>query len=118
MFRDHRILPPFVEARLVSSLTVARSIEKLGAILFPGGQPAPEVPDPTEEETEDLRTRLERRLLEVIPAPACYTLLGCDASSQAKTVRQILDPLSNRDINVHLVVVLLDAIVTAIQPPA
>ena len=106
-----RTLPRLVQTHILSPRVISRSIEKLTDILFPNGQPAPDSPDPTAEESADLRQRLERRLLEVMPTVAQYGLLGSTDTEQATTVHDMLSPLANRDINVHLAIVLLDSLV-------
>jgi hypothetical protein len=46
---------------------LARGINTLHDVMFPNGELAPSVPDPTEEEAQDLSDRLVARLLELIP---------------------------------------------------
>jgi len=46
---------------------LARLTTTLQEVLFPNGEVAPSVPDPTESEAQDLVDRLIARLLEVFP---------------------------------------------------
>lgn len=49
-------------------------------------------------------------------APLSALLLGPDEDTRQRTIRDIVDPLSSPECNVHLLVFLLDAIVLAIFP--
>lgn len=52
---------------LFKPAVVTRVTKVLHGILFPDGEIAPSVPDPSEAEVKDLSDRLVARLLEVIP---------------------------------------------------
>jgi hypothetical protein len=111
----YRVLPDLVQTHILNPGFIARSIGKLHAILYPNGQPAPDTPDPTAEESADLRQRLERRLLELFPPAIRYGLMGGTADEQASAVHDMLSPFANRDINVHLVIVLLDGLAALME---
>ncbi|KIJ45490.1 hypothetical protein M422DRAFT_250809 [Sphaerobolus stellatus SS14] len=84
--------------------------------LFPNGYPGPPPIDPTPEEQIILRERLETRLLTMLPRLPASVILGPDSAAQRRTISDILDPLSSPECNVHLLILLFDAILLCIFP--
>lgn len=46
---------------------ISQVLSRLIDTLYPGGQPAPVIPDPTPEEAEAMRSKVERALMAAIP---------------------------------------------------
>ena len=127
-----RALPYFLYNHALSTSRLTQIIVLSKKTLFPNGYPGPPPPDPTIEEQIILRERLETRLLTILPSeypvfiwhlalndlpglPASL-VLGPDSATQRRTISDILDPLSSPECNVHLLIMLFDAILLAIFP--
>ncbi|KAJ7293332.1 hypothetical protein C8J57DRAFT_1490757 [Mycena rebaudengoi] len=93
-------------------LTTTRNAKRT---LFPNGYPAPPPVDPTPEEQAQMRARLlaYRGRSPFVEAHLLPLLLGADPSA---TLAAALDPLTSRECNVHLVVLLLDRVIGTLFP--
>lgn len=64
----YRLLPHLTRTHILTSKTGLQSIDLIEKILFPlDGYPGPTPPDPSPEEAEELRRKVDMRLREVIP---------------------------------------------------
>ncbi|KAF8213325.1 PXA domain-containing protein [Mycena galopus ATCC 62051] len=108
-------LLPYLLAQTLSPklvLTIARNAKRT---LFPNGYPAPPPPDPTPEEQAQMRARLlaYRGKSPWVESHILPLVLGSDPTD---TMAAALDPLTSRECNVHLVVLLLDCIIGTLFP--
>ncbi|TFL06438.1 PXA domain-containing protein [Pterulicium gracile] len=108
----NRLLPYLlVSAR--SSQTVTGIVRAAKRTLFPNGYPAPAPPDPTPEEQAAMRARL----LSYQPTGAgsllSPLLLGADPET---TLANGIEPLSSQACNIHLIVLILDRIISLLFP--
>ncbi|KAF8604991.1 hypothetical protein BDV93DRAFT_521881 [Ceratobasidium sp. AG-I] len=111
-------LVPFVLSRAISPSSLTHVIQTLKRTLFPNdGWPGPTPADPTVEEQLLIREQLEERLRELCWPWAANVLLGNSRKIQAWTIKQALDPFSeSAEVNSHLLVVLLDLLVSDLWP--
>ncbi|KAG7531469.1 hypothetical protein FFLO_04329 [Filobasidium floriforme] len=110
-----KLLPLYLHEHVFRPAVLARGIKTLHEVLFPNGELAPSVPDPTEEEARDLSDRLVARLLEVIPPHARRLIIGPDATHE-QAIRRLIAPFQDPDINLHLFTRLLKRILLTIEP--
>ncbi|KAJ7835299.1 PXA domain-containing protein [Mycena leptocephala] len=108
-------LLPYLLAQTLSPkllLTTARNAKRT---LFPNGYPAPPPIDPTPEEQAQMRARLlsYRGKSPWVETHVLPLILGSDPS---ETLAAALDPLTSRECNVHLVMLLLDCIIGTLFP--
>ncbi|KAJ7357113.1 PXA domain-containing protein [Mycena albidolilacea] len=108
-------LLPYLLAQTLSPklvLTIARNAKRT---LFPNGYPAPPPVDPTPEEQAQMRARLlaYRGKSPWVETHVLPLVLGSDPTD---TLAAALDPLMSRECNVHLVILLLDAIIGTLFP--
>ncbi|KAJ8508092.1 hypothetical protein ONZ45_g9614 [Pleurotus djamor] len=107
-----RLLPYTLDTLLSPQLVV--NIVRAGKrTLFPNGYPAPAPPDPTLEEQAAMKERLTSwkptgALAHILPL-----FLGPTPSN---TLSEALDPLSSAACNTHLILVILDRIISALFP--
>ncbi|KAJ7139874.1 PXA domain-containing protein [Mycena epipterygia] len=109
-----RLLPYLLSQALSPKLllTITRNAKRT---LFPNGYPAPPPVDPTPEEQAQMRARLlaYRGKSPWVETHFLPLVLGSDPS---ETMAAALDPLTSRECNVHLVVLLLDCIIGTLFP--
>ncbi|KAJ7462626.1 PXA domain-containing protein [Mycena galericulata] len=109
-----RLLPYLLVQALSPNLllTITRNAKRT---LFPNGYPVPPPPDPTPEEQVQMRTRLlaYRGKSPWVEAHILPLVLGSDPT---ETLAAALDPLTSRECNVHLLVLLLDCIIGTLFP--
>ncbi|KAJ7783508.1 PXA domain-containing protein [Mycena maculata] len=109
-----RLLPHLL-AQVLSPKALLMTVRSAKRALFPNGYPAPPPPDPTPEEQAQMRARLlayrgKSPWVEVHILPL---VLGSDPT---ETLAAALDPLTSRECNVHLVILLLDCIIGTLFP--
>ncbi|KAL7417779.1 PXA domain-containing protein [Mrakia frigida] len=109
-----RLIPHLVTSALTPK-TTTYILRKIRIIMFPKGFPVPSPPDPSLEEALEMRATLEDLLLMKFPSPLKPLLLG-SSSSQSQTVSGMLDPFADAQINAHLLINILDAVVGTILP--
>ncbi|KAI9638825.1 uncharacterized protein MKK02DRAFT_21848 [Dioszegia hungarica] len=106
-----RLLPHLLQSQLTPALSL-RLIEVVEKVLFPlDGYPAPTPPDLTPEEAVMVRKQFEERLKGKIPRHIRAVLLP-----ENQDIKLLLDPLDNPGCNAHLVGMLVDTIVGALEP--
>ncbi|KAJ6509280.1 PXA domain-containing protein [Mycena vitilis] len=109
-----RLLPYILTQTLSPKLllTTARNAKRT---LFPNGYPAPPPIDPTPEEQAHMRARLlaYRGKSPWVETHVLPLILGSDPT---ETLAAALDPLTSRECNVHLVMMLLDCIIGTLFP--
>ncbi|KAJ7655071.1 PXA domain-containing protein [Mycena polygramma] len=109
-----RLLPYLLTQALSPKLllTTARNAKRT---LFPNGYPAPPPVDPTPEEQAQMRARLlsYRGKSPWVETHVLPLVLGSDPT---ETLAAALDPLTSRECNVHLVMMLLDCIIGTLFP--
>lgn len=123
-----RLLPHLLQSQLTPALSL-RLIEVVEKILFPlDGYPAPTPPDLTPEEAVMVRKQFEERLKGKIPrqstAPTSILSVHADLTGHIRAIllpenqdiKLLLDPLDNPGCNAHLVGMLVDTIVGALEP--
>nr|GAT47903.1 predicted protein [Mycena chlorophos] len=108
-------LLPYLLMQALSPKLLLTTIRNAKRTLFPNGYPAPPPIDPTPEEQAQMRARLLAYRGESLWAETHILplLLGPDPSS---TIASAIDPLSSRECNVHLVMLLLDCIIGTLFP--
>lgn len=85
--------------------------------LFPSGYPAPPPVDPTPPEAAALRASLVQSLLSRVPAPVRVVLLGYGEGEKGESVVEgAVECFGDQGVNMHLAVVLLDAVLLAVFP--
>lgn len=111
-------LVPFVLSRAISPAFLTHSIQAGKRALFPNdGWPGPPPVEPTVEEQLLIREQLEGRLRELCQPWLASVVLGNSRKIQAMTIKQALDPFSESgEINSHLLIVLLDLVVSELWP--
>ncbi|KEP54909.1 20S proteasome subunit alpha 2 [Rhizoctonia solani 123E] len=111
-------LIPFMLSRMISPASLTVAIQTGKRALFPNdGWPGPAPAEPTIEEQLLLREQLESRLGELCQPWLANVLLGNSRKIQALTIKQALDPFSeSAEINSHLLVILLDLVVSELWP--
>ncbi|EUC53856.1 20S proteasome subunit alpha 2 [Rhizoctonia solani AG-3 Rhs1AP] len=116
VFRSRLI--PFMLSRMISPASLTVAIQTGKRALFPNdGWPGPAPAEPTIEEQLLLREQLESRLGELCQPWLANVLLGNSRKIQALTIKQALDPFSeSAEINSHLLVILLDLVVSELWP--
>jgi hypothetical protein len=131
--RFPRALPYVLYNHVLNATQLTRLVVQGKKALFPNGYPAESPPDPTPEEQILLRERLEARLSAVLPcrhlpwlpvfvlthyalAIPASLLLGHDAATRGKTISNVIAPLSSTECNVHLLILLFDAVLLAVFP--
>ncbi|KAI0082219.1 hypothetical protein K474DRAFT_844283 [Panus rudis PR-1116 ss-1] len=110
-----RLLPYLLYTHVLCSTTLANTVRIARRSLFPEGWPAPPPLDPTPEEQAEIRQRLEKRLLDVIPG-ILQPLLGPNSDARSYTIQSILDPLSSQACNAHLLLLIMDLLVVTTFP--
>ncbi|KAF7319955.1 PXA domain-containing protein [Mycena kentingensis (nom. inval.)] len=108
-------LLPYLLTQALSPKLLLTTIRNAKRTLFPNGYPAPPPIDPTPEEQAQMRARL---LAYRGKSPWAEThvlplLLGAEPSD---TIAAAIDPLSSRECNVHLVMMLVDCFIGALFP--
>lgn len=111
----NRLIPYLFYANMRPAL-FTKIILQSKKVLFPDGYPGPPPVEPTLEEQVLIREQLEKRLFDLVPPMAAKVLFGPDPATQQRTVKGILDPLNSSKCNVHLLVLLLDAILITLFP--
>ncbi|CAE6518191.1 unnamed protein product [Rhizoctonia solani] len=111
-------LIPFTLSRTISPAFLTNAIQAGKRALFPNdGWPGPTPVEPTIEEQLLLREQLEGRLSELCQPWLGSIILGSSRKIQALTIKQALDPFSeSAEINSHLLVLLLDLVVSELWP--
>ncbi|CAE6454197.1 unnamed protein product [Rhizoctonia solani] len=111
-------LIPFMLSRAISPTSLTNAIQAGKKALFPNdGWPGPAPVEPTIEEQLLLREQLEGRLSELCHPWLASVILGSSRKTQALTIKQALDPFSeSAEINSHLLVMLLDLVVSELWP--
>jgi hypothetical protein len=108
----HRLLPYSLTNGL-SPQFVTNLVRMGKRTLFPNGYPAPAPPDPTAEEQAEMRARVLALKPNGVPALLAPLLLGSDPKS---TLSLAIEPFSSQPCNVHLVVIILDRVLTILFP--
>ncbi|KAJ7102177.1 PXA domain-containing protein [Mycena belliarum] len=108
-------LLPYLLAQALSPKLLLTTTRNAKRTLFPNGYPAPPPVDPTLEEQAQMRARLlaYRGKSPWVETHILPLALGPDPS---ETIAAALDPLTNRECNVHLVMLLLDCILGTLFP--
>lgn len=97
---------------ILTPTTAFRVIDLLERILFPlDGYPLPTPPDPTPTEAKRIRQDLEARLQEVVPITVRETFMP-----EIVNLQMMLDPFDDAGCNAHLVGMLLNAVIAALEP--
>lgn len=110
-------------------------VKKVTDTLFPDGELAPAIPDPSIEEAEAMRQELERCVYGRIPgtlqdrfdrrfvltsagnsAIVRFLLLGTSQTAQQRTITNMLDVFSNPSANANLLLTLVEAALDALVP--
>jgi hypothetical protein len=122
------LIPHLIETHLLTPRTSISLIDLLERILFPlDGYPAPTPPDPTPEEVVKMRQDLDKRLERLVPGKSAYSGRYSIAMADILSVRLkaitfpdglrgVIDPISSRECNAHLIGMLLDSVIAAILP--
>ncbi|GAA5823038.1 hypothetical protein JCM11251_007462 [Rhodosporidiobolus azoricus] len=111
----------FVTTRVATARTVEVVLEGAMIGMFPNdGWPAPKEDDPDEEGQEDLRLRCEVAVARALPA-ALPSLVAIDPpipdeDPHLTLSRYLLRPLSSHVANVHLLVLIVDLMVSKVFP--
>lgn len=131
-----RLLPYLLYAHVLSPARILDTLRAARRTLFPEGWPAPAPVDPTPEEQAAIREALCVRMLACIPSkplvptsplfivfysrsvPAApiALLLGPTPAARRHTIDAVLDPLSSRECNAHLVMFVLDLALLTVFP--
>ncbi|KAJ7225763.1 PXA domain-containing protein [Mycena pura] len=108
-------LLPYLLTQALSPKLLLTTMRNAKRTLFPNGYPAPPPVDPTPEEQAQIRARLlaYRGKSPWVESHILPLFLGSDSS---ETIAVTLDPLTSRECNVHLVVLLLDCIIGRLFP--
>ncbi|KAJ7275290.1 PXA domain-containing protein [Mycena haematopus] len=108
-------LLPYLLAQTLSPKLLLTIVRNAKRTLFPNGYPAPAPVDPTPEEQAQMRARLlaYRGKSPWVETHVLPLVLGSDPTD---TLAVALDPLTSRECNVHLVVLLLDSIIGTLFP--
>ncbi|KAF7339681.1 PXA domain-containing protein [Mycena sanguinolenta] len=108
-------LLPYLLAQTLSPKLLLTIVRNAKRTLFPNGYPAPPPVDPTPEEQAQMRARLlaYRGKSPWVETHVLPLVLGSDPT---ETLAAALDPLTSRECNVHLVVLLLDCIIGTLFP--
>ncbi|KAL0575033.1 hypothetical protein V5O48_006934 [Marasmius crinis-equi] len=118
-----RLLPHLLHQHALTSKTLLTVICSAKKALFPNGYPQPAPPDPSPEETEEMRRRIitlfSRSGGQGGKSPskatlnAIHLLLG---SNPERTLERALEPLGSQECNMHLITILVDRVVCGIWP--
>ncbi|KAJ7042498.1 PXA domain-containing protein [Mycena alexandri] len=108
-------LLPYLLTQALSPKLLLTTTRNAKRTLFPNGYPAPPPIDPTPEEQAQMRARLlaYRGKSPWVESHILPLILGSDPS---ETLAAALDPLTSRECNVHLVMLLLDCIIGTLFP--
>ncbi|KAF7306701.1 PXA domain-containing protein [Mycena indigotica] len=108
-------LLPYLLMQALSPKLLLTTIRNAKRTLFPNGYPAPPPIDPTLEEQAQMRARLlaYRGKSGWVETHILPLFLGPDPSM---TLATAIDPLSSRECNVHLIMLLLDCIIGTLFP--
>lgn len=110
-----RLLPYLLYTHVFSTDSLLNIVRSARNAMFPGGWPSVAPPDPTLEEQIEMKRELTRRLLALIPGPGLF-VLGPTPSARLQAIDNMLDPLSSRECNVHLIVFILDLVLLTLFP--
>lgn len=106
------LLPHLLLTHVLTPKTAFRVCDVVERILFPlDGYPAPTPPDPLPAEAQAIRERFEARLADLVPSLAKNLFIPTQTE-----LKQILDPIDDSGCNAHLVGLLLNAVVAALEP--
>lgn len=106
------LLLHLLQSHVLTPKTAFRMCDVAERVIFPlDGFPAPTPPDPLPAEAQAIRERFEARLTELIPSAAKRIFIPTEAD-----LKQTLDPLNDSGCNAHLVGMLLNAVVAALEP--
>lgn len=106
------LLPHLLLTHVLTPKTAFRVCDLIERVLFPlDGYPAPTPPDPLPVETQAIRERFEARLTELVPPLAVDLFIPTHTE-----LKQTLDPIDDPGCNAHLVGLLLNAVVAALEP--
>ncbi|KAG2123573.1 PXA domain-containing protein [Suillus clintonianus] len=108
-----RLLTHLLYTRILCASSILFVLRLSKRTLFPNGYPGPPPIDPTPEEQIIIRQQLLRRLREQVPAFLVPVLLG---SSPERTIEDIISPLDDAACNMHLAILLVDALLLSIFP--
>ncbi|KAF9270429.1 hypothetical protein L218DRAFT_1071863 [Marasmius fiardii PR-910] len=118
-----RLFSHLLNQHLLNSGTLLNIVRSAKKALFPNGYPQPAPPDPSPEETAEMRRRIitffnrtngkggKRR--SKVTLTVIQLLLGSDPE---KTMERALEPLGSRECNVHLILILVDRIICEVWP--
>ncbi|GJJ09430.1 hypothetical protein Clacol_003652 [Clathrus columnatus] len=109
-------IPFFLLNYILTSSRLTKIIIQSKAVLFPNGYPGPPPVEPSPEEQVLIKEQLELKLFNFFPAPLSALVLGPDEETRQQTIHDIIEPLSSRECNVHLLIFLLDAIIVGVFP--
>jgi hypothetical protein len=130
----NRLIPHVIYNSALTPYRLSTIVSQAKKTLFPNGYPGPPPVEPTPSEQLVLREQLEVRLMEIfpcrsptrvllfltlinyIPAASSPFLLGSDLPTSQRTISSVLDPLSFRECNAHLLIFILDVILLRVFP--
>jgi hypothetical protein len=103
--------------QVLTPTTLATGVITAKRTLFPHGYPLPQPPDPSAEEQRAMRERvLAWRPDGALASGIAGVVLGERGAAQRRTAESALGPLGCAECNVHLAVLVLDAVVLAMWP--
>ncbi|KAH7883916.1 PXA domain-containing protein [Phlebopus sp. FC_14] len=109
----NKLLSHLLYTRVFSASSILSITRLCKRTLFPNGYPGTPLIEPTPEQQIIIRQQLIKVMAERLPAFASSTLLG---PSPYTLLDAVLDPLSERACNAHLVVFIFDALLLTIFP--
>ncbi|KAG7099426.1 hypothetical protein E1B28_001278 [Marasmius oreades] len=118
-----RLLPHLLNRHISNPGTLLSIVRSAKQTLFPNGYPQPAPPDPSPEETAEMRQRIITffnrpngkggRRYSKATMTMIQLLLGSDPD---ETMELALEPLGSQECNAHLVMVLVDRVVCEVWP--
>ncbi|KAK9898165.1 hypothetical protein P389DRAFT_166483 [Cystobasidium minutum MCA 4210] len=113
-----RIIVHYLYTRIFTAAFTARLLQTVEETLFPGGYPAPAVPDPDIHEQTLLKQRAVNALAEIMPAETTRLLLRTEDSLDSRTTlaAELLKSFSSHYANIHLYLFILDTLVAKFCP--
>ncbi|KAJ9097619.1 hypothetical protein QFC21_004655 [Naganishia friedmannii] len=102
--------------------TATKIVTKLTDILFPDGQPATSIPDPSPGEAEEMKRSLERRIWAKTPhivvaiALARFLILGRNEAAQRQTITDAFEVFSNASANTTVLLTLVESAIFDLLP--
>lgn len=116
IFIYDRLLPHILYSEVFAPHPLLEILRLSTNTLFPNGYPAPALPAPTPAEQAILRRTLLRRLTSVTDTLPLRVLLGGIREQREDVLECVLSGLEDKACNMHLLMVLVDAIVLRVYP--